>query len=41
MAYLNKPNIVAVRAKGLHDSIDSVTGESEDDLNTPIDQRFD
>src|SRR6184192_1194810 len=41
MSHLNKSNLVLVGSKRLHDAVDTVTRKPKNDLNAPINQRFD
>ena len=40
VAHLNKSDLLLVGSKRLHDAVDAVPRESENDFNTPIDQGF-
>lgn len=40
MARLDKPNSVLSCPQRFHDAVDAVTGQAEDDLNAPINQRL-
>ena len=39
--HLNKSNLVLVSSKRLHDAVDAVPRKPKNDLNAPINQRFD
>jgi len=38
---LNEANIIPAQAQGFDDAVDAISGEAEDELNLPIDQRVD
>jgi hypothetical protein len=37
----NEANAILADAQGLDDAIDAITGQAEDDLDVPLDQRLD
>src|ERR1044072_7169793 len=40
MSHLYKPNFILPLAKRLHNAVNSVAGQAEYDVHSPIDQRF-
>ena len=41
MAYLDKTDLVLAGTQRFHDSVDSISGKAEDDLDAPVDQPVD
>jgi len=40
-AYLHERDPVLARSKRLHDAVDPITGQTEDDANAPVDESID
>src|SRR3954465_10553180 len=40
VAYLDEPDLVLTSSQGLHDSVDTITRQSEDEFHSPVDKRF-
>ena len=41
MPHLNETDLVLARAQRLHDAVDAIAGQAEDDIDAPVNEGFD